>query len=163
MHMIAVNAFDYIQAPAPHCWPHLPQRPASWRWSCLCPLSPQLLMLSARHTWHLIFPQENKDELADHMWILAGGFLTRKFSHCCCSSSSSSSPPWHFPLIPPDRRRGFDCVARWLFPLKPQFLSPSTNRSDDLRLRSRGLQCGLVWWGNNVGFRWLLLLVIIRI
>lgn len=79
MHMIAVNAFDYIQAPTPHCWPHLPQRPASWRWSCLCPLSPQLLMLSARHTWHLIFPQENKDELADHMWILTGGFWQESF------------------------------------------------------------------------------------
>lgn len=79
MHMIAVNAFDYIQAPTPHCWPHLPQRPASGRWSCLCPLSPQLLMLSARHTWHLIFPQENKDELADHMWILACGFWQESF------------------------------------------------------------------------------------
>lgn len=163
MHMIAVNAFDYIQAPTPHCWPHLPQRPASWRWSCLCPLSPQLLMLSARHTWHLIFPQENKDEFADHMWILAGGFLTRKFSHCCCPAPARLLGISLWFLLTDGEvstvSRGRCFLSSHSFCHRP----PTTATTCVCARLLRGLQCGLVWWGNNVGLKWLLLLVIIRI
>lgn len=77
MRMIAVNAFESIQSSTPHCWPHLPQRAAAWRRrSCLCPLSLQLLTLSARHTWHQIFPQENKETQGAHV-----NFGRRKFSN----------------------------------------------------------------------------------